>query len=66
MLPDRVSNPGPLPYESGAILIALCGPPYFLGYRAFFPKTAAAFSFFHHKIFWLSSAFLNKQQVAYL
>ena len=24
MLPDRVSNPGPLTYESGALLIALC------------------------------------------
>ena len=23
MLPDRVSNPGPLTYESGALLIAL-------------------------------------------
>ena len=26
MLPDRVSNPGPLTYESGALLIALHGP----------------------------------------
>ena len=26
MLPDRVSNPGPLTYESGALLIALCSP----------------------------------------
>ena len=26
MLPDRVSNPGPLTYESGALLIGLCGP----------------------------------------
>ena len=26
MLPDRVSNPGPLTYESGAVLIALRGP----------------------------------------
>ena len=26
MLPDRVSNPGPLTYESGAQPIALCGP----------------------------------------
>ena len=26
MLPDRVSNPGLLTYESGALLIALCGP----------------------------------------
>ena len=27
MLPDRVSNPGPLTYESGALPIALRGPP---------------------------------------
>ena len=26
MLPDRVSNPGPLTYESGALPIALTGP----------------------------------------
>ena len=26
MLPERVSNPGPLTYESGALLIALRGP----------------------------------------
>ena len=26
MLPDRVSNPGPLIYESGALPIALRGP----------------------------------------
>ena len=30
MLPDRVSNPGPLAYESGALLIALRGPAKFL------------------------------------
>ena len=27
MLPDRVSNPGPLTYESGALPIALRGLP---------------------------------------
>ena len=38
MLPDRVSNPGPLTYESGALPIALRGPArrpmidYFLTY----------------------------------
>ena len=26
MLPDRVSNPGPLTYESGALLIWINGP----------------------------------------
>ena len=29
MLPDRVSNPGPLTYESGALPIALRGPAVF-------------------------------------
>ena len=28
MLPDRVSNPGPLTYQSGTLLIALRGPAY--------------------------------------
>ena len=28
MLPDRVSNPGPLTYESGALPIVLRGPAY--------------------------------------
>ena len=31
MLPDRVSNPGPLTYESGALPIALRGPASFGG-----------------------------------
>ena len=30
MLPDRVSNPGPLTYESGALPIALRGPAPFV------------------------------------
>ena len=30
MLPDRVSNPGPLTYESGALPVALRGPAPFL------------------------------------
>ena len=29
MLADRVSNPGPLTYESGALPIALRGPAFF-------------------------------------
>ena len=32
MLPDRVSNPGPLTYESGALPIALRGPLYLNGH----------------------------------
>ena len=31
MLPDRVSNPGPLTYESGALSIALRGPAIGVG-----------------------------------
>ena len=31
MLPDRVSNPGPLTYESGALPIALRGPANCVG-----------------------------------
>ena len=31
MLPDRVSNPGPLTYESGVLPIALRGPAPFSG-----------------------------------
>ena len=34
MLPDRVSNPGPLTYESGALPIALRGPAHFTIYYA--------------------------------
>ena len=33
MLPDRVSNPGPLTYESGALPIALRGPATVNGKR---------------------------------
>ena len=33
MWPDRVSNPGPLTYESGALPIALRGPDCNVVYR---------------------------------
>ena len=36
MLPDRVSNPGPLTYESGALPIALRGPAYRVGDNRYF------------------------------
>ena len=36
MWPDRVSNPGPLTYESGALPIALCGPATNIEYVADF------------------------------
>ena len=35
MLPDRVSNPGPLTYESGALPIALRGPASTCGWGWF-------------------------------
>ena len=40
MLPDRVSNLGPLTYESGALPIALRGPAYVLGPKedSLYPK----------------------------
>ena len=34
MLPDRVSNPGPLTYESGALPIALRGPALLASWQA--------------------------------
>ena len=34
MLPDRVSNPGSLTYESGALSIALRGPAKYALYLA--------------------------------
>ena len=36
MLPDRVSNPGPLTYESGALPIALRGPAIVTVYEGYF------------------------------
>ena len=35
MLPDRVSNPGPLTYESGALPIALRGPAHQFEYESY-------------------------------
>ena len=43
MLPDRVSNPGPLIYESGALPIALHGPAAWKVY-IFYKATLAVFS----------------------
>ena len=37
MLPDRVANPGPLTYESGALPIALRGPAALKVYPAITP-----------------------------
>ena len=36
MLPDRVSNPGPLTYESGALPMALRGPAIFFFFESVF------------------------------
>ena len=38
MLPERVSNPGPLTYESGALPIALRGPAL-LGCKGYMTKS---------------------------
>ena len=45
MLPDRVSNPGPLTYESGALPIALRGPAHCKGDQK---KTVAISQMFNH------------------
>ena len=39
MWPDRISNPGPLIYESGALPIALRGPAEIMSQRAVKPET---------------------------
>ena len=41
MLPDRVSNPGPLTYEPGALPIALRGPAFRNKYKI--PKGANSY-----------------------
>ena len=41
MLPDRVSNPGPLTYESGALPIALRGPAPFFHYGASYMRATS-------------------------
>ena len=45
MLPDRVSNPGPLTYESGALPIALRGPAILSARKVFAPLWSKCFSF---------------------
>ena len=45
MLPDRVSNPGPLTYESGALPIALRGPARKSGVLGSIPDLATYFRF---------------------
>ena len=42
MLPDRVSNPGPLTYESGVLPIALRGPALKVIERALKERTFSA------------------------
>ena len=40
MLPDRVSNPGPLTYKSGALPIALRGPAQSMSIENFFTNSS--------------------------
>ena len=47
MLPDRVSNPGPLTYESGALPIALRGPASIL--KMFAQKQTTHLAFLEKK-----------------
>ena len=50
MLPDRVSNPGPLTYESGVLPIALHGPAFCIKLLTFFNKNIGAFQILTVKI----------------
>ena len=52
MLPGRVSNPGPLTYESGALPIALRGPAIKATVLSFCLKNVRAFTVqMLHKLF---------------
>ena len=64
MLPDGVSNPGPLTYESGALSIALCGRHFLLEKNVKLLHCCKSFSyvfFFSKKI--LAHLFLCVQEV---
>ena len=50
MLPDRVSNPGPLTYESGALPIALRGPALL----TLVIETETKIVWPHFKVIWFS------------
>ena len=52
MLPDRVSNPGPLTYKSGALLIALRGPATTRYKINSFHLPGSALSSFQYKYRW--------------
>ena len=49
MLPDRVSNPGPLTYGSGALPIALRGPAYENKYQEIYESSLVRDSHLVHR-----------------
>ena len=51
MLPDRVSNPGPLTYESGALPIALRGPAHTFFFHSFISQFFSIFTCYDHYLF---------------
>ena len=53
MLPDRVSNPGPLTYESGALPIALRGPAWLVHELALQVYKIFAIIFLDLKIYYI-------------
>ena len=62
MLPDRVSNPGPLTYESGALPIALRGPAIDFTSNCFFVQICTLYGnivFRHTDDDSLSTKFFN-------
>ena len=62
MLPDRVSNPGPLTYESDALPIALRGPAKFLVQNKFLKGARSGWQDTILKSFEISTLFTRRQK----
>ena len=62
MLPDRVSNPGPLTYESGALPIALRGPAEEQNCKIINQKYKGSVKSNDHKLIQSNSTFQPRQQ----
>ena len=62
MLPDRVSNPGPLTYESGALPIALRGPAVPISYSRMIFACILIFDVFWSDLKFLMNSFKRQSQ----
>ena len=65
MLPDRVSNPGPLTYESGALPIALRGPAH-RGKVFIYKTSVATVNFVLNKLLLILLIIKNIHKIIYL